>query len=98
VGPLLGALTEHGTDATLIEFIATIEHERYLGTTHAITGVRDRLGLPEAYAQPRDVTRLIDAVWTLNSPDCYDRLVRRRGWTPSEYEDWLGRELIALIG
>jgi AcrR family transcriptional regulator len=96
-GPLLGALLAHGTDATLVEFTATIEQERYVGTTHAITGLRDRIGLPERYADKDGLRRLIDAVWTLNSPDCYDRLVRRRGWSPAEYETWLGDQLVALL-
>lgn len=97
-GPLLGALLAHGTDATLVEFIATIEQERYVGTTHAITGLRDRIGLPDRCADKHGLSRLIDAVWTLNSPDCYDRLVRRRGWSPAEYETWFCQQLNALLG
>ncbi len=97
-GPLLGALLAHGTDATLVEFTATIEQERYVGTTHAITGLRDRIGLPEQHADEKGLHRLIDAVWTLNSPDGYDRLVRRRGWSPADYETWLAGQLIALLG
>jgi AcrR family transcriptional regulator len=97
-GPLLGALLAHGTDATLVEFMATIEQERYVGTTHAITGLRDRIGLPKQYSDEHGLHRLIDAVWTLNSPDCYDRLVRRRGWSPAEYETWLTGQLVAILG
>ncbi|WP_310962427.1 TetR/AcrR family transcriptional regulator [Nocardioides terrisoli] len=96
-GPLLGALLAHGTDATLLEFTATIEQERYVGTARAITGMRDRIGLPEHHADENGLPWLIDAVWTLNSPDCYDRLVRRRGWSPTEYETWLAGQLIALL-
>lgn len=97
VGPLLGALLAHGTDATLLEFTETIEQERYVGTTHAITGLRDRVGLAAHHADAHDVRRLVDAVWTLNSPDSYDRLVRRRGWAPSDYETWLAGQLVALL-
>jgi AcrR family transcriptional regulator len=98
VGPLLGALLAHGTDATLLEFAVAIEQERYVGTTHAITGLRERIGLPEQFTDEHGVHRLIDAVWTLNSPDCYDRLVRRRGWSSAEYETWLAGQLSALLG
>lgn len=97
VGPLLGALMAHGTDATLVDFIETIEQERYVGTTHALTGLRDRIGLPERYAGKAGLTRLVDAVWVLNAPDAYDRLVRRRGWTPAAYETWLSGQLSALL-
>ncbi|HWJ82654.1 MAG TPA: TetR/AcrR family transcriptional regulator [Nocardioides sp.] len=97
VGPLLGALMAHGTDATLVDFVATIEEERYVGTTHAMTGLRDRVGLPASYAGKGGLTRLVDAVWVLNSPDAYDRLVRRRGWKPAAYEAWLAGQLVALL-
>ena len=96
-GPLLGALVAHGTDATLVEFAATIDQERYVGTTHAITGLRDHIGLAEQHAGKRGMTRLIDAVWTLNSPDCFDRLVRRRGWSSADYEAWLAGQLVTLL-
>lgn len=98
VGPLLGALLAYGTDATVADLVATIEQERYVGTTHALTGLRDRIGLPEQHAGEQGLARLVDAVWTLNSPDCYDRLVRRRGWSPAEYETWLAGQLVALLG
>jgi hypothetical protein len=97
VGPLLGALLAHGTDATLVDLVATIEQERYVGTTHAMTGLRDRLGLPERHAGRAGLTRLVDAAWALNAPDGYDRLVRRRGWTPAAYEAWLAGQLTALL-
>jgi AcrR family transcriptional regulator len=96
-GPLLGALLAHGSDAALTDFASTIEQERYVGTTDAITGLRDRIGLARRHAGERGLRRLIDAVWTLNSPDCHDRLVRRRGWSPAEYETWLAGQLIALL-
>lgn len=97
VGLLLGVLLEHGTDAGLVDLVATIEQERYVGTTHAITRMRDRLGLPERWAREGGLTRLIDAVWTLNAPDCYDRLVRRRGWSLDDYEEWMAGQLTALL-
>ncbi|WP_082573083.1 MULTISPECIES: TetR/AcrR family transcriptional regulator [unclassified Nocardioides] len=97
VGPLLGALLAHGTDATLLEFTETIEQERYVGTTHAITGLRDRTGLAQRHADEDGLRCLVDAVWTLNSPDCYDRLVRRRGWSAADYEAWLAGQLVALL-
>lgn len=97
VGPLLGVLLAHGTDATLVDLMAVIEEERYVGTTHAMTGLRDRIGLPQRYKGKAGLARLIDAVWVLNAPDGYDRLVRRRGWTPAAYESWLAGQLVALL-
>jgi AcrR family transcriptional regulator len=35
------------------------------------------------------VERTADVVWATNSPELYLLLVHQRGWTPSEYGDWL---------
>lgn len=96
-GALLGALTAHGTDAALSDFVATIERERYTGATHAMTGLRSRIGLPERITTEADFTRLIDGVWALIAPDTYARLVRRCGWTPAIYEEWLAGQLTVLL-
>jgi hypothetical protein len=37
-----------------------------------------------------DVERAADLLWTLNHPDVWRLLVRERGWTPDEFEEWLG--------
>lgn len=95
VGALLGAVLRPGTtaDAGAAEFAATIEIERRKGTAHALAGFEARFGLPDGLAPDRAV----DAVWTLNSPEVFDRLVRRCGWTPQAYEDWLAGQLRAAL-
>jgi len=98
VGPLLGVLLAGGTDATLTDLITSIEQERYTGTTQAMRMLRDRFGLPPEYAGRRGFSRLVDATWTLNAPDVYDRLVRRRGWSLNQYEAWLTRQFHTLFG
>jgi AcrR family transcriptional regulator len=97
VAPLLGALLAHGTDAALVDFLATTERERHAGAIHALEGMRSRLGLPDGVRGPKGFSRLADAVWALNAPDTYDRLVRRSGWTPAEYEAWLARQLAVVL-
>ncbi|MEP9383066.1 TetR/AcrR family transcriptional regulator [Nocardioides sp. KR10-350] len=97
VAPLIGALTAHGVDATLTDFLATIERERYTGVTHAMTGLRTRIGLPDRIATESGFTRLLDAVWALIAPDAYDRLVRRSGWSRDDYEEWLAGQLGVLL-
>jgi AcrR family transcriptional regulator len=37
-----------------------------------------------------DVTRATDILWTLNHPDVWLLLIRERGWTPEEWEQWFG--------
>jgi AcrR family transcriptional regulator len=37
-----------------------------------------------------EVERATDILWTLNHPNTWQLLVRERGWTPEEYEQWSG--------
>ena len=36
------------------------------------------------------ITRAADIMWALNHPNLYRLLVAERGWTPAQYERWLG--------
>lgn len=91
--PILGPLVGLGVarDAGAAEFLATIEKERRIGSTHAMTAFRDSFGLPE----PMTLEQAIDLCWTLNSPELYARLVGQCGWTPSAYQTWLEKALRA---
>jgi AcrR family transcriptional regulator len=44
-----------------------------------------------------DVTRAADILWTLNHPDVWQLLVGRRGWTPTQFETWLGDSSCAQL-
>ena len=91
VGPLLGALpTGPAGDATLAEFLATIDRERRVGNTSVVEHVHRRFGL----APGLDPTRAVDIVWTLMSPQLADLLVNRCGWTLDAYADWLAGTLV----
>ncbi len=37
-----------------------------------------------------EVDRGADILWALNHPNLYQLLVGERGWTPEQYEEWLG--------
>jgi AcrR family transcriptional regulator len=40
-----------------------------------------------------------DILWTLTGRDIYRMLVNERGWSPEQYESWLGDQLVAgLLG
>lgn len=40
-----------------------------------------------------------DILWTLTGRDIYRMLVSERGWSPDQYEGWLGDQLVAgLLG
>jgi AcrR family transcriptional regulator len=44
----------------------------------------------EALAPGLDAARATDILWTLNHPDVWLLLVGERGWTPEQFESWLG--------
>lgn len=39
----------------------------------------------------------IDIVWALTGPETYERLVIDHGWSPGEFEAWLGASLVSLV-
>jgi AcrR family transcriptional regulator len=95
VGPLLGVLLAQGPggDTGLQEFVATIDRERRAGNTNALNALEAAHGLP-----PRlDRERFIDIVWTVTSPEIYDRFVRRCGWTHAMYAAWLAEAVVAIF-
>jgi AcrR family transcriptional regulator len=93
VGPLIGVVLAEGAggDAELRDFLDTIERERHVGNTGVVTHIAERFGLPNGLTR----RRAIDHVWTVTAPEIADRLIRRCGWRPVEYEKWLAAELIA---
>ena len=81
------------TDAGAAELWAQLQAERLTGmtayATHLHEGgyLRDGVSLEEA----RDV------LWTHNSVELWDLLVRQRGWTDERFGGWVGRQLIAAL-
>jgi hypothetical protein len=43
------------------------------------------------------VDRTADIIWSMNSPEFYLLLVEQRGWSPSEFERWLGDAWICVL-
>src|SRR6478752_6359492 len=95
VGPLLGVLLAQGAggDTGLQEFVATIDRERRAGNTNALNALEAAHGLPPQL----DRERFIDIVWTVTSPEIYDRFVRRCGWTHRMYAAWLAEALVSIF-
>src|SRR5215468_7246450 len=50
----------------------------------------ESLAAKEALRAGLDVDRATDILWTLNHTTLWQLLVRQRGWTPDEYEQWCG--------
>ena len=57
----------------------------------------ERLQENHALRPGLDVARGADILWTLNHPDLYSLLVGDRGWTPEQYEEWLGEAFCSQL-
>jgi AcrR family transcriptional regulator len=89
LAPLLTVLLDgaRAGEPELVDFVEVIEGERLTGSTMVARRL-DELG---ALRPGLTVERARDAIWTLNSVEVWHLLVRRRGWTDDEYEEWLAR-------
>ncbi|MFD8968274.1 TetR/AcrR family transcriptional regulator [Streptomyces sp. NPDC059568] len=91
----LAALTAvlSAADPELAELAAVTDRERRTGTgafvDHLATAGMLRPGL--------DPVRAADSCWLLTSPQVHERLTRGRGWTASEYRQWLAQMLAAAL-
>jgi hypothetical protein len=50
----------------------------------------EQLHQQDALAGGLDLDTATDILWTLNHPAQWQLLVRERGWTAEQYEQWLG--------
>jgi AcrR family transcriptional regulator len=57
----------------------------------------ERLARKRALRRGLGVARATDILWTLNHPDTWQLLVARSGWTPAEYERWIGDAACAQL-
>jgi AcrR family transcriptional regulator len=97
VGPLVNVLLAQAAagDPDMAGFAEVIERERATGNGVVVREVVARAPLRDGLT----VEHAVDVVWTLTSPEVFDRLVRRREWTFDEYEAWLGQAMAdALLG
>ncbi len=79
-------------DPEIATLARTLDEHRLAGATRLAATVTARLGdeTPSRLAEVRDT------IWTLNSPQLYQLLVTRRGWSLERYRDWIRRALLAL--
>jgi AcrR family transcriptional regulator len=69
------------------------ECRRYAMQEHLIEGLASANELRSGL----DVQHARDLLWAVTSRDLYRMLVRERGWTPQEYEDWLTKTLLEML-
>ena len=61
-----------------------IETEYHANQRAIVEGLAEKKALRAGL----DVDRAADILWTLNHPTLWQLLVRQRGWTPEQYEQW----------
>ncbi len=94
IGPLLLVVRDAaGSDAGAATTWKSLQAERLNGMTmfaeHLADGRHLRRGVT------RDEAR--DVLWTHNSVELWDLLVRQRGWTDRRFGTWVGRQLVAAL-
>lgn len=83
-GPLLLAMAAGATgDPQLAAVVATAAGQRLAAATAVTANLAAKATLRVSATEARD------AIWTLNAPEVWDLVVRRRGWTPERYASWL---------
>lgn len=80
-----------GSDADLAELWTTSEGQRHRGAEVMVDSLATKgpLGLPRAQAS--------DVLALLMTPGHYHQLVRTRGWSHTQYLDWLTAAMPALL-
>jgi AcrR family transcriptional regulator len=76
--------------AALLDEISTARLERMTVNARALTAAGHlRPGIT--------VTRAADILWTYSSPELYELLVLRRGWSPEQYGRFAAQAMIAAL-
>jgi AcrR family transcriptional regulator len=82
-------------DPDIQELWARIETEYHANQRTIIETINDK----RALTPDLDVQRATDILWAINHPNTWQLLVRERGWTPEQYEQWSANTAISqLVG
>ena len=81
------------TDPAAATLWTQINDERLAGMTHDAQRLAEQGHLRPGIT----VQEAGDILWTLTSPELYDLLVMRRGWTAARFGQWVGESYIAAL-
>lgn len=95
LGPLLSVIVAgaQAGDPDLIALLQTTDAERLIGAS----GVAGRLSELRALRPGMTVDRARDVIWTMNSVPMWTLLTGPRGWTQTEYAQWIGAAMADLL-
>ena len=80
-------------DPDLAPLAAATEQRRRSGATRII----EALDEIDALRPDLTVAEAVDVLWTLNSPEVHQLLVRESGWAPDRFRAWLARMFTAAL-
>jgi AcrR family transcriptional regulator len=84
--------TRESGDPGLLAHYRNREEQRFQGMIQfGVPALLERSGRLRAGISPSEA---VAAIWALSGPDLYTQLVFEKGWTSSQYEEWLGDALI----
>jgi AcrR family transcriptional regulator len=86
-GALLEVIRNAASMDTEIAALWTSIQAKLHEVQHSIV---EQLYQQDALARGLDIDTATDILWTLNHPAQWQLLVRERGWTAEQYEQWLG--------
>jgi AcrR family transcriptional regulator len=93
-GPLMHVIRGAAAgDADVRALWQRIETDFYANQRAIVESLEEK----DALSPGLGVDRAADILWTLNHPTTYWLLADGRGWTPTEYERWLGDSLCSQL-
>jgi AcrR family transcriptional regulator len=81
------------SDAGAAGVLAQLKQERLTGMT-AFAAHLAEAGVLRAGVSATDAR---DVLWLFTSAEVYEQLVLERGWSPSDFGDWMCRQLVAAL-
>jgi AcrR family transcriptional regulator len=94
IASLLGVIRDAAPSENEIAALWALIQSDFHANQGAIVSTLESAG---SLAPELDAARATDILWTLNHPDIWLLLVGQRGWTPEQFEAWLGDTAIAQL-
>jgi AcrR family transcriptional regulator len=92
-GLVLAVFEGSAKDRELEQVAEQMVAQRVVTASWIVEGVSRVAALREGCSNEEAV----DTVWLLMDPAVFDRLTRRRNWTPEQYERWFSRSVARLL-
>lgn len=92
-GLVLAVFEGSATDPALADVVEQLVGQREVTAGWVVDGLAAKADL-RAELGRQDA---VETVWVLMDPAIFDRVVRRRGWTVEQYQDWFARSARRLL-